>query len=547
MQTNVIDRKSAAQQLSKLSRITACVVAQVTSVVFGLFALSGNFGTVFGPIDDHEPLSWLDSEGNLSPSQFFDVLIGRTEFGDFGESSRFRPSYYFVRVGQATLFGDDPALWYFFAFLLFVTTVALLAFATWLWVALGLGQQRPLIEITIAVAATSAGVTMFGSVGAWTGIVARLGPSELLAMFGVSVILVSSTFLVGNSSGWWWVPALTGTVLAVGSKENFLLLVLVPIGISVYRFATRRNMSSLFPAFLSLLFASALLAGMSATIGQGGKDVYGQSIDGSRALNALSALSGTYAAYWVPGALLVLGAGTLWLLAHPRPPRDLRALMVYLVLSGFVWLMFDAWTYRGIYEMTRYWVVFDFLKVLAIVASIAFAVSVFAHRRGRVTRGASLVVLTASLCLACLQVAAAPQAVGDLRNEVRANALAASTWSAGVAAVLRDAQILRQAQIVIIPSGPTDFEPIVALAGAANRQGIDTFVLVAEDTSGPEIPIGAAPIRQFQVSGWKDPKITPLADIQRDRAVLCVFLNSQLRDVTGCSPDRSFTLRARGI
>ena len=239
MQTHVIDRKSAAQQPSKLSRITACVAAQATSVVFGLFALSGNFRTVFGPIDDHEPLSWLDSEGNLSPSQFFNVLIGRTEVGDFGESSRFRPSYYFVRVGQTTLFGDDPALWYFFAFVLFVTPIALLAFATWLWVALGLGQQRPLLEITIAVAATSAGVILFGSVGAWTGIVTRLGPSELLAMFGVSVILVSSTFLVGNASGWWWVPALTGTVLAVGSKENFLLLVLVPIGISVYRFAIR--------------------------------------------------------------------------------------------------------------------------------------------------------------------------------------------------------------------------------------------------------------------------------------------------------------------
>ena len=517
------------------------------SLGYATYLLSGNFRTPFGPIDDHEPLSWLETDSSLPLSGVLHVLLNRTEIGNFGDTVRFRPAYYFVRASQASLLGDNPTLWYASSFAIFVLTVALLGVLTWLWVSLGIGRSRPHIEYLIAFAVPVVGVILFGSLRAWTGVIARLGPSELLAILGLTLVLLASTLLVVSSSSWWWLPALIGNFLAVGSKENFLPIVLVPVGVGLFRFARTRRARGLIPVAVSLLTMFIVVLGVSSTAGLNGTDVYGRTVGVARATSALTELFGTYAAYWIPGALLLLASLLLWSVVYPRPSRDVRVLVVFCALNYFLLLFFDAWTYRGVYEMVRYWMVFDFLKVLGIVAAVALLVGVLMNRQGMAGRGFALIALIAALSLASLQMVAVPQSASAIRDEVRANALAASTWSEGVSRVIREVGTLDQPQVLVIPSGPIDFEPVVALTRALRRASLDNSVFVVVGASAAVTPDGAPTIKVLQNEGWPDPEIQPFSGFDRNGEVLCVFLNGEPREMRGCVGARSVTVRARGI
>jgi len=532
---------------TRASTITAILSGITTSLVYAFYLLAGNFRATFGPIDDHEPLSWLDGQDHLPLANFAHVLLDRTEVGDFGDTVRFRPSYYVLRVGQAVLFGNNPTLWYAFAFLIFTATVALLGFLAWVWISLGIGQTRRPLERFLALVVPVTGVIMFGSLRAWTGIVARLGPSELLAMLGVAMILVASTYLVMQLSSWWWPVLLLGTLLSVGAKENFLPIALVPVGVGLFRFSRRRSLASVALTVVSAIIPVLVVLGVSSSSGLNGTDVYGRTVGVARALDALSVLFGTYASYWIPGTLLLLGSLFLWLLIQPRPPRDIRVLFVFAVSAALLWLIFDAWTYRGVYEMIRYWMVFDFLKALGVIASAALAVNVLVHRRGTIGRGFALIALLASSALAALQMVAVPQSADAIREEVRANALAASIWNEGVAMVLRQIRTLDQPQVLVVPRGSIDFEPVIALTQALSHEGDQASVFVKTEADVSATPEGAPSLEILQLEGWNDPRIEPLSTFDENSEVLCVFLNAEPTEIAGCSLDRSVSVLARGI
>ena len=525
--------------------LTAVVSSLLSSLGYAAFLLSGNFRATFGPIDDHEALAWLGGESKLPLNQVAYILLNRTEVGDFGETPRFRPAYYFVRVGQATLLGDNPPLWYGFSLLVFAATIALLGFTTWVWFSLGIGEVRSALQLVFAVVIPGVGVILFGSLRAWTGVVARLGPSELLAMFGVALAMVGSTLLVVRPSLSWWLPALVGTFLAVGSKENFLPVALVPVTVGVFRFARSRSFVHVCSVVATLMIVITVFLGVSATAGLNGTDVYGRSTGVDRAIRALSELVGTYAVFWLPGVLLLLVSLGLWLLTRPRPNREIRILMLVIVASVFLWLFFDVWTYRGVYEMVRYWMVFDFLKLLAIIGAAVFSSNVLLHRDGLGGRGLALIALVASICLAALQVVAAPQKASALREEVRANALASLEWADGVTTVIDEAQTLNRPQIVILPRGSIDFEPAIALAGALSAEGGDAPVFVKVEGVGSATPDGAPQVEVLQREGWENPLIQPLSILDESGDILCVFLNAEPKESTECSPDRSVSVSAR--
>jgi hypothetical protein len=191
--------------------------------------------------------------------------------------------------------------------------------------------------------------------------------------------------------------------------------------------------------------------------------------------------------------------------------------------------------------------VFDFLKVLGIIAAVALLVGVLVNRRGMIGRGFALIALIAALSLAALQMVAAPQSASAIRDEVRANALAASTWSEGVSAVIREVGILNRPQVLVIPSGPIDFEPVIALTRALSRASHEISVFVVVGASAAVTPDGAPAIQVLQQEGWQDPEIQPLSGFDTNGEVLCVFLNDEPREMNGCSSGRSVTVRARGI
>ncbi len=94
------------------SWVVAVVSALVSALVLALIRLGGNMSTAFGPIDDHEPASWIGNRNRLPLSDYFSTLLTQTEIVRFGKSARYRPSYYAIRLFEASVFGNNSTAWY---------------------------------------------------------------------------------------------------------------------------------------------------------------------------------------------------------------------------------------------------------------------------------------------------------------------------------------------------------------------------------------------------------------------------------------------------
>src|SRR5262245_7229929 len=74
------------------------VAGTIAALLVGLWLVRPILRAQFGPIDDHEPLSWLGRDNSLGWSEMWRTFFGHTEVGDFGAYGRFRPAYYASRV-----------------------------------------------------------------------------------------------------------------------------------------------------------------------------------------------------------------------------------------------------------------------------------------------------------------------------------------------------------------------------------------------------------------------------------------------------------------
>ena len=184
-------------------------------VVVGLLGLYyPNLEAQWGIIDDHEVFSYLGDDLELHMNEILPVLVKYTEIGNYGKTTRYRPAYHFIRILESWLWGAKVHYWYFFRFLLLVTSVFLL------W-----KSFQPFLG------------TIFGGLltlmlisGSWMGnIFSRLGPSETYAFCGLSVYIYSSYKLFEHGGHraigikWWSIHTLA-CLVCIGSKENFLFM-----------------------------------------------------------------------------------------------------------------------------------------------------------------------------------------------------------------------------------------------------------------------------------------------------------------------------------
>ena len=165
-------------------------------------------------IDDHEIVAAIGI-GDRLPFSEIPVALGKTEVGNAGIATRFRPSYYSLRFLEAATWGKQPQMWY---------------------------AARIVIAVFFAVVLAGAGLRLSGAIPTfgflffelsrpyWVDIFARLGPAETYAVFGVSLIMLG--FIVSTKKGWRALPCFfvaLGIVVAAGSKENFIILAALPL------------------------------------------------------------------------------------------------------------------------------------------------------------------------------------------------------------------------------------------------------------------------------------------------------------------------------
>jgi hypothetical protein len=248
------------------------------SLLASFYIFGENLKAQWWIIDDHEIMAFLGDDGNLDLKEIPNKLLADTEVGGFGAKSRYRPSYYFLRLLETSLWGNNPQLFYLTRLII----CSFFIFVCWLIVKDNVGFIGSFI-FTMAVM----------SFNYWTDIFSRLGPGETYVVLGFSLFALGIYGHLNNSkrksaiSNWFCV--FLGATISIGSKENMIFLV-IPLSwvLADSIIKKRLTKSQLLFSTATFLFCFfiviAILMGISNI---GGRDMYGTDVSVSTLLTTL--------------------------------------------------------------------------------------------------------------------------------------------------------------------------------------------------------------------------------------------------------------------
>ncbi len=284
-----------------------------------LFLFGQNLSAKWWIIDDHE-IMWFVGKGDRLPMSEIGPKLMQSEVGPQGGIGRFRPTYYALRLIEASAWGKRPDLWY--AFRLFVFYVFLLV----IWeTARSRTGFIPAGLLTIYTA----------SFAFWADIVATLGPSEIYATLGLALVIVGcdTIYRAGKTHGG-WLLLLAGVTVAAGAKENFTVLAFLVIAVVIHAGIRRViTWTAWLCGGLSVLWCAWIAVEAVSRVQQSGVDVYGNSINFAvRLMSSLRAAgqAGIMPLYAIFGAFMLS-----WLFLQGRqtaPARASRAGVISCVL-----------------------------------------------------------------------------------------------------------------------------------------------------------------------------------------------------------------------
>ncbi|MGJ4751296.1 hypothetical protein [Leptospira kmetyi] len=329
------------------------ILSLVVAVILPIYLFGPNLKAQWWLIDDHEIFYFLKTEKNAAGwLDFFRILIDQTEVGQFGSSSRYRISYYALRILETILWKDNVFLWYIFRMgiaILFSYSI-LRIFTRFFPLALSI-----LFLLSVF------------SFRYWSDIFSRLGTGEVYAVLGVGLILISLSRYEYRSENpiWIYILILLGVVIASGSKENFIPLLLIPISIIWVERSQSRNWLKRLMLIFPVLFNLVTVVSLCLFFSKSKVDVYGNSVLLS---DRISLLLTRFENELVLNMITLIG-GVLLLgsLAYLRDKKKLLSsiLMIPVLFLGI--LLFNILFYNGIWPtQSRY----DFPGILTYQAGL---------------------------------------------------------------------------------------------------------------------------------------------------------------------------------
>lgn len=257
---------------ARRAKITWLIVA--VSFFISVFLIGGLSQSKIGLVDENDLPQYVGVSGHVALDQIPQLLVEKTEVGQFGQSPRYRPVFYSIRLMETALWGLEGGYWYTWRILMFGAVIAAMF---WLYT-----QLTGLVMGTISTVFTL-------SFAMWVDIWTRsTGVSEQYAALGLSIFAVSLWALIQRWPGVLSLrpPVLgiaVGAILAMGSKENMLilelpLLVILALGMRVRRL----DPLSVFALVVALLVgcwiaSSLVLYFLSSKV----QDIYGNSVRSS--------------------------------------------------------------------------------------------------------------------------------------------------------------------------------------------------------------------------------------------------------------------------
>ncbi|HCM38649.1 MAG: hypothetical protein A2Z97_00695 [Bdellovibrionales bacterium GWB1_52_6] len=223
------------------------------SLTVTVYCFGPNMNARWWGVDDHEIMDFLGPAQTVKIRDIPQLLVTKTEVGQPGSNLRYRPSYYIIKLLQASFFGLEPQLWYAYNLIVSFTFFTVIFYLLMAWIGPALGT---LCWIWIV------------SPYYWSDIFSRLGPGEIHAALGAAL------FSFGFYHSWnstkhnikvdvVWLLTVTGAIVAAGSKENFVLL-LIPLLLLLYRTRKKKLLTPL--RLISLGAAIMYIVGIASVV-----------------------------------------------------------------------------------------------------------------------------------------------------------------------------------------------------------------------------------------------------------------------------------------
>jgi len=286
----------------------------------------------WGLIDDHEIMHFIGTHERLPLSHVVPVLKD-SELSSTSTLQRFRPSYYILRTTEATFWGKNASLWYAFRIAIALFLAITLAY-------FGARFAGPIVTVGFLVFVITQPY--------WADIFARAGPAEVYAVLGISLIALAwgARFRteVGTPTAF---LILLGILIAGGTKENFVILAILPL----WLLFSRRVRTT--PAGkLMFVGAIAFLAWIAVTVAhrlqQKGTDVYANDVSlTSRLKVAVQFFALPSVQYWIAGLLLLVVLGAL-LGIIAKSNSDARVASLARSMNGCLFAAFGLLALYGI-------------------------------------------------------------------------------------------------------------------------------------------------------------------------------------------------------
>ncbi|MFA6518496.1 MAG: hypothetical protein WCV93_02465 [Candidatus Shapirobacteria bacterium] len=248
-------------------------VILLLSLVVGWCLIGVNLGAKWGVIDDHAIMTFLGNDGKISVFEIPRIILG-TEVGQYGKVNRFRPSFWLVYLIECSLWGNNPVLWYMSKFILFVFMVFTGIYLLEKWI--GISMAVGIVLVTLLYPG-------------WSDIWTRLGPAEIYGVLGTSMVLMGLYWVwMRGKSGIGYGCVFVGGLIALGTKENFFILLLPIWGLVVYKLTGKNKDWCLLVVALVLTgFEMWIWFGLLKYFSTNSYDLYGNSVETGGRLNNL--------------------------------------------------------------------------------------------------------------------------------------------------------------------------------------------------------------------------------------------------------------------
>jgi hypothetical protein len=310
------------------------------SLSWNLLTLRNLLKAKFGLIDDHELVQFLGRDRELSLSETVGLMLNTTEVGEWGESKRFRPTYYFFRLLQTATFGNSAESFYVYRILIMSITATLVGV-----LAACLAKS---LNAKISLATLLFWTLLASLLPVWADVVTRLGPSELEQSLFYTLFLILTWFAVSRpENSTYWILMLAVVVISAGLKENMAIAFIVTLLGMIYSKArlTSKKLLTSVVIFSGILVALIELGPVIAIQQSNGTDIYGQNRGLTEMLRLLlQGITSPHISVCIIFYLTVLYAGRKGKLKVPKEIEFLILAFNLILVSEYV---FYAGNVRG--------------------------------------------------------------------------------------------------------------------------------------------------------------------------------------------------------